>query len=135
MHFFYTSALTREGSDHTPLLIDSGVHAHMGNKNSFSFELSWLKQDGFFDLVSLVWNSIPSGSEALESWQNKIRHLRTFLKGWARNQSGSYKKEKQHLLEVIDRLDIKAETIPLNTSEREELKVANDKISKLRRDE
>jgi mannosylglycoprotein endo-beta-mannosidase len=32
-------------------------------------------------------------------------------------------------------LDIKAETVPLNTSEREELKVANDKISKLRRDE
>jgi hypothetical protein len=68
-------ALTREGSDHTPLLIDSGVQAHKGNKNSFSFELSWLKQDGFFDLVSSVWNSIPSGSEALESWQNNIRHL------------------------------------------------------------
>jgi hypothetical protein len=32
-------------------------------------------------------------------------------------------------------LDIKAETVPLNTFEREELKVANDKISKLRRDE
>jgi hypothetical protein len=36
-------ALTREGSDHTPLLIDFGVQAHRGNKNSFSFELSWLK--------------------------------------------------------------------------------------------
>jgi hypothetical protein len=60
-------ALTREGSDHTPLLIESGVQAHMGNNNSFSFELAWLKQDGFFDLVSSVWNSIPSGFEALES--------------------------------------------------------------------
>jgi endonuclease/exonuclease/phosphatase family metal-dependent hydrolase len=36
-------ALTRSGSDHTPLLLDTSEHAHMGNKSSFSFELSWLK--------------------------------------------------------------------------------------------
>jgi endonuclease/exonuclease/phosphatase family metal-dependent hydrolase len=33
-------ALTRTGSDHTPLLIDSGEAAHVGNKTTFSFELS-----------------------------------------------------------------------------------------------
>jgi endonuclease/exonuclease/phosphatase family metal-dependent hydrolase len=37
-------ALTRTGSDHTPLLIDSGEQAHMGNKSIFSFELSWFCQ-------------------------------------------------------------------------------------------
>jgi endonuclease/exonuclease/phosphatase family metal-dependent hydrolase len=36
-------ALTRAGSDHTPLLIDSGQNAHRGNKPRFSFELSWLQ--------------------------------------------------------------------------------------------
>jgi endonuclease/exonuclease/phosphatase family metal-dependent hydrolase len=36
-------ALTRSGSDHTPLLIDSGEQAHLGNKALFSFELSWLR--------------------------------------------------------------------------------------------
>jgi hypothetical protein len=41
-------ALTRSGSDHTPLLIDSGNQEHIGNKARFSFELSWLRQDGFF---------------------------------------------------------------------------------------
>jgi hypothetical protein len=39
------------GSDHTPLLIDSGEQAHIGNKSQFSFELSWFRQDGFHDLV------------------------------------------------------------------------------------
>jgi endonuclease/exonuclease/phosphatase family metal-dependent hydrolase len=34
-------ALTRTGSDHTPLLIDSGEQAHIGNKSQFTFELSW----------------------------------------------------------------------------------------------
>jgi hypothetical protein len=40
-------ALTRMGSDHTPLFIDSGEQAHLGNKAQFSFELSWLRQEGF----------------------------------------------------------------------------------------
>jgi endonuclease/exonuclease/phosphatase family metal-dependent hydrolase len=31
--------LTRSGSDHVPLLIDSGNHAHIGNKAHFSFEI------------------------------------------------------------------------------------------------
>jgi hypothetical protein len=35
-------ALTRTGSDHTPLLIDFGEAAHIGNRNTFSFELSWM---------------------------------------------------------------------------------------------
>jgi endonuclease/exonuclease/phosphatase family metal-dependent hydrolase len=38
-------ALTRTGSDHTPLLIDLGEQAHTGNKALFSFELSWFRQD------------------------------------------------------------------------------------------
>jgi hypothetical protein len=127
--------LTRAGSDHTPLLIDSGVQAHPENKCSFSFELSWLKQDGFFYLVASVWTSIPNSNDPLESWQSKSRHLRTFFKGWARNNSSAYKKEKQRLPKLIDKLDIKAETIPLSTSHREEMEVPNEQIDKLRRDE
>jgi hypothetical protein len=44
--------LTRVGSDHTPLLIDAGRQAHVGNKIRFSFELSWLEKDGFHDICS-----------------------------------------------------------------------------------
>jgi hypothetical protein len=40
-------ALTQSVSDHTPLLIDSGVQSHLGNNSRFSFELSWLRHDGF----------------------------------------------------------------------------------------
>jgi exonuclease III len=39
-------ALTRSGSDHTPLLLDTWEQSHIGNKVEFSFELSWLKQEG-----------------------------------------------------------------------------------------
>jgi hypothetical protein len=54
-------ALTRAGSDHTPLFIDTGEQAHRGNKAHFSFELSWLKQEGFHDLVAKEWEMVNKG--------------------------------------------------------------------------
>jgi hypothetical protein len=126
-------ALSRSGSDHTPLLIDSGVDAHLGNKSDFSFELAWLSQDGFDDLICREWNSISSGHSPIDTWQRKIRHLRRFLRGWAKNISGKYKIEKEKFLAIIDELDIKAESVPLSLNERERLRNANDGICNLRR--
>ena len=74
-------ALPRAGSDHTPLILDSGEQAHLGNKPHFSFELSWFSQEGFMDIIKREWASILHGTSSIEIWQNKIRHLRSFLKG------------------------------------------------------
>ena len=57
------------------------------------------------------------------------------MRGWAKNQSGKYKKEKEKWLQIIDVLDIKAETTPLTDAERAALREANDRICFLRRDE
>jgi hypothetical protein len=126
--------LTRTGSDHTPLLIDSGKHAHVGNKSIFSFELSWIRQDGFFDLVKNAWLSIPYGGNPMENWQNKIRCLRSFLHDWAKNMSSIYKSEKVRLNSIIEALDLKAESTLLNDDERRCLRNANDELAKLQRD-
>jgi hypothetical protein len=48
-------ALTRELSDHTPLLLNTGDTAHRGNTHQFKFELGWLTRDGFHDMVAKVW--------------------------------------------------------------------------------
>jgi mannosylglycoprotein endo-beta-mannosidase len=128
-------ALTRSGSDHTPLILDTGEQAFSGNRSTFSFELSWFKKDGFLDIVKREWTSISSGNNAMEKWQNKIRHLRQFLRGWARNLSGVYKAERDRLSHIIDILDCKAETVPLDEEERSVLRKANDDLAKLRRDE
>jgi GH35 family endo-1,4-beta-xylanase len=71
----------------------------------------------------------------MDRWLNKLCHIRRYLKGWAKCISGTYKKEKERLLSIIDELDLKAETNPLNADEREALTNANERISKLRRDE
>jgi hypothetical protein len=66
------------------------------------------------------WCSADLGNTPLNKWQNKVRHLRQFLHWWARNLSGEYKKEK--LLNIINTLDIKAESLPLPRAEREHKK-------------
>ena len=86
-------------------------------------------------MLAHEWISTVGGSTPIERWQHKIRHLRQFLRGWAKNISGEYKKQKEKLLRLIDELDIKAETTPLSLSEREAKKQADKCIARLRRDE
>jgi hypothetical protein len=65
-------ALPRSGSDHTPLLLDTGEQTHIGNKVEFSFKLSWLKQEGFREIVEREWSSVLPVDNPIINWQNKI---------------------------------------------------------------
>jgi hypothetical protein len=71
-------ALTREISDHTPLLLDGGEPSHKGNVRNFKFKLGWLTRDDFFDLVKEVWESENRGRSPMEQWLNKSRKAKTF---------------------------------------------------------
>jgi len=93
--FVTVRALQRGTLDHTPLLVDSGDASHVGNKNTSSFELAWFEKEGFLDLVAREWAKENRGHSSIERWQFKIRHLRQFLRGWAKNKSGIYKKGKR----------------------------------------
>jgi hypothetical protein len=86
-------------------------------------------------MIAAEWAAGPIGKTPIQTWQNKIRHLRRFLRGWAKNLSGKYKREKERLLGIIDALDIKAESTPLSSQECKDLKLANENLNKLRRDE
>ena len=57
------------------------------------------------------------------------------MRGWAKNLSSVYKKEKERLLNIIDSLGKQAETVLLTKSERDKLREANVSLAKLRRDE
>jgi hypothetical protein len=48
------------------------------------------------------------GSSPMEIWQNKIKFLRKYLRGWAKNMNGAYKKEKKELIEKIEQLNKKS---------------------------
>jgi hypothetical protein len=128
-------ALRRSGSDHTPLILDTGEQSFSDNRSTFSIVLAWLKKDGFLDIVKRERPSISSGDNAIEKWKNKIRHLRQFLRGWARNLSGDYKTERDRLSHIIDILSCKAKTFPLDEEARAILCKASNDLAKLSHDE
>jgi hypothetical protein len=71
-------------------------------------------------MIAQEWALVLMVDSLMEIWQNKIRHLCNFLRGWARNQCSKYKLEKERLSNLIDFLDCKAEVTPLNAHEIEE---------------
>ena len=126
--------LTREISDHTPLL-PSTNNPSPTYQPQFKFELSWLLRDGFCDMVKNVWQETVVNGSPIERWQTKIRKLRQHLRGWARNVSGTYKKEKKDILNKLDDLDKKAESATLSQPELDLKHVLNVKLAELLREE
>ena len=102
----------------------------MANKNTFSFEQRWFGREGFLEIIAREWAKTVSGRTHVERWQNKIRHLRQFLRGWARNESGIYKQEKECLTQLIEALDLKVEATLLSVNE-QRTKSDADKVYEL----
>jgi signal recognition particle GTPase len=71
----------------------------------------------------------------MQRWQNKVRKLRQFLRGWAKNMNGAYKKEKQELLRKDEELDKKAESQLLNQHEWDLKQSIHERITQLLREE
>ena len=87
------------------------------------------------DLIAIEWAKECGGISNVDRRQNKIRHLRQFLRGWAKNQNGLYKVEKERLIQLINELDLKAESNLLNVSDRTIESEAEQKLRALLREE
>ena len=127
-------ALTREISDHTPLLLSTN-NPSSAYQPQFKFELGWLLRDGFCEMVRDVWNSTLVDGSPIERWQAKSRRLRQYLRGWAKSVSGAYKKEKIAILNKLDELDKKAEITALSEGELDLKHVLNERLAELLREE
>jgi hypothetical protein len=81
------------------------------NKAHFSFKPSCLREDGFYEMVAKEWASI-SVETALWRYgriRSVISKLFTMV---GRNQSSTYKKEKEGSSNIIEFLDQKSQTMP-----------------------
>ena len=94
-------SITRIGSDHWPLLLDTGGPNNI-KKRQFYFERQWMQVDGFTDLVRKRWlvgrGRYPENAYSLDKWHGNISMLRKFLKGWGDNMRGGYRRQKENLL-------------------------------------
>jgi hypothetical protein len=66
----------------------------------------------------------------MENRQREIRHLRSFLCGWAKHLSSAYKLEQSWLSNFIHILDKKAETTILTKEEHASLRKSNKEVAK-----
>ena len=121
-------------SDHAPIILTTGMSKPTG-KPQFKFELGWLTRDGFMEMVKRIWDKPVDGVTPVQRWNNKLRNLRTHLRGWARHTTGLLKKEKARLSAIIDELEEIAEKQPLTTQQIELKSQSNASLAKLLREE
>ena len=107
--------LTRIGSDHNPLLVDSRDNVNWCSR-IFRFEPSWLTHDGFHDWVVNKWLH-RTDSYILDYWHKVSGCLRKVLKGWGANVGSEQRKHKQNLLLNINFWDEEAEKRDLSAQE------------------
>jgi exonuclease III len=98
------SAETRIGSDHTPLILDSGDEIPP-RVSRFVFENGWLLVQGFKDILNVKWRQLLEEPEycrdPVEVWHGASVALRSFLKGWSANLGSGRKREKALILSQI----------------------------------
>jgi hypothetical protein len=112
-------AETSLGSDHTPLIFDSGQEV-VCRSNRFFFETGWLEREDFRGTLSSFWESLScsvGGRDILDWWKFMSSGLRQKLKGWSSNNSREAKQHKQALLTQIKGLDEKADSFGLEEEE------------------
>jgi hypothetical protein len=110
-------AITRIGSDHTPLLLNSGEELVL-QMTRFFFQTWWLQVMGFKELMSGKLNSFLSDfgphRGSVEAWHYTARLTWQFLKGWDAKLGKEKKAFRSNLLARIAKLDRRADLSDLD---------------------
>lgn len=113
-------SLTRVGSDHSPIILDTGEHG-APRPRYFHFENHWASREGFKEMITEKWmescNRRPEEFYSLDGWHGSLCLLRQHLKGWNIQLIGQQKREKTRLLNELETIDREAETKELTVEE------------------
>jgi hypothetical protein len=86
-------------------------------------------------MVAKVWQRASTGNSPMQRWQDKIRAVRRWLRGWAKNLVGENKRKKCFLTAQLDILDRKAEHNVLSLQEADYKSCLHAQLTKLLREE
>jgi exonuclease III len=121
IHFPLCSLMaeTSLGSDHTPLILDSGQDLQCAS-NRFFFESGWMELPNFADMFAAIWGELAAkvrGRDVLDWWNFMSGGVRKKLKGWNANRKVEANAVKAALLQQIKDLDQKADSLGLDGEE------------------
>ncbi|XP_071678461.1 uncharacterized protein [Lolium perenne] len=111
------TAITRIGSDHTPLLLSTGEETRRPPPRFF-FQTWWFGVPGFGDLLKAKLGSFIQARGAhrccIDQWQCVARNTRQFLKGWGANLGKEKRDFRASLLLQVSELDKVADATGLD---------------------
>ena len=127
------TALTRELSDHVPLLISTGEGLKI--QKNFKFENCWFLRDDLEGIITKIWNQEVGGSTNLDRWQDRFGNVRKALKGWNINFESANRKLRKKLTAEIDELDKKSELNGLSLGDFNHLQQCRNDLNKILKEE
>lgn len=105
--------LPREVSDHNPLILHTDLSQPL-NHLSFKFELAWLIQADFEDLVKNIWEKPCHAETAFDRIQIKLKRFKQYFKGWGFIIQGARRKRKGEIHSTLKEMEEEEEMGPLN---------------------
>jgi hypothetical protein len=101
---------TRVGSDHWPVMLDTG-ECHSCRENFFFFEKQWLLEEDFIGKFGQNWQIVRSRFSrkrySIDIWHGCLSLSRQYLRGWAANKIGETRRIKLEILSRLEELDKK----------------------------
>jgi hypothetical protein len=112
------------GLDHCPLILNSGEPMRIKERRFF-FEKQWFCQPGFIERVTDLWLRARSEPphrygplcDSIDEWQNCIRRMRHYLRGWGKNVDCDLRHRNAALKAEISMLDHLADTVGISVTE------------------
>lgn len=102
--------MPREVSDHNPLILYTDVNKPL-NYLGFKFELAWIIQPDFKDLVKKIWDKPCHAESAFDRIQIKLKRFKQYFKGWGFNLQGARRKRKSEIQSSLKEMEEEEEEL------------------------
>jgi exonuclease III len=104
-----------DDSDHCPLLL--GLHDFSRGKGRFHFQAFWTKMEGFQDVVTQAWASVPAGPCPLITLAKKLKTTARCLQSWNDKKVGKIKLQLEMARELLHQLEVAQDNRSLSPAE------------------
>jgi hypothetical protein len=104
--------LAKTVSDHIPCKVQIGTK--IPKAHSFRFEIFWINQPGFMELVQATWSTSVRAKGSASIIAAKFKNIRRVLKRWSKDISklANVIKESNGVLAVLDKLEERSSFYP-----------------------